>query len=849
MLSSSVLAKTSQSLRWRHTVTRCTLAGWSSSPRWSAVLSAPQHPSVALLQNSSAPYRSLNLSLCSPPPHLQQPHHQQSHQRHRLSSHPSLILISSDERWPAGSLTSSSLAVYSISASMSPEQASSAPRTDGAGGQGKMPAEQKAENEAENQDDGDDDEDDDDCDEHGRHVASEAALRLGLSPSASRGDPRADPSRTLKLLQAIGKQVRVPLVLPTLLVVGSPGSGKSSVIEAFLGFDFLPKASTCPTRRPIEIEVTREPSGGVWCLLNGRRFYRLSEVKERITRENRDIELEMDPTRVELFLPNIPEVTIVEFPALLGEVSSIDLPNPEFVKKLEKIVRTYSERLPKALLIPVFSAPELVALDENTFERCALRRLVQNIEESGNAGKRCLGVITHLDQGNRALTTRVLTNKEMPLSLGYVGVIGRASKDPLRLRQYLERELDVLQHHGYLHNEEIATGTISLRNSISEYLIRESLDQLPRVLKAVEKKIKDISAEFSLLSDLSAEDDLEFIARVMDHTVMQLAPNATARAGFEAKVATGLEELVTQMITDAGVWKFVKRSRYAANLRHISSSPGYATKLDTLRQTEAAIDQIFTTMDTTRRVSLTDSLRYGFATSENWEMRSLTNTLAKSIKNLIRGLDFVLSSTNRKKRTRFQSELLRLTTSLLDQDLPSKSLDVLDQTFSEWFAEQRHVLLDDPSQQQNTESVILSLDLFAYCTRYALQNIEREKLIDHIKILIKREIRATVSAEEILNEIPMLVARDQLVPHATPRSLDVGDHLWNRAYGLVLAKRLSNDIFRLLAVEAIAPVIYQISSDTRNIETLFGEASDRLGEMLKLKQYAKFLKRTIADMS
>jgi Dynamin family len=53
--------------------------------------------------------------------------------------------------------------------------------------------------------------------------------------------PFLQRSRTLKLLQAISKQVDVPLKLPPLVVLGGVSSGKSSVIEAFVGYDFLPK--------------------------------------------------------------------------------------------------------------------------------------------------------------------------------------------------------------------------------------------------------------------------------------------------------------------------------------------------------------------------------------------------------------------------------------------------------------------------------------------------------------------------------------------------------------------------------------------------------------------------------
>jgi hypothetical protein len=53
--------------------------------------------------------------------------------------------------------------------------------------------------------------------------------------------------------------------------------------------------------------------------------------------------------------------------------------------------------------------------------------------------------------------------------------------------------------------------------------------------------------------------------------------------------------------------------------------------------------------------------------------------------------------------------------------------------------------------------------------------------------------------------------------------MEVGDILWTKTYARVFSKRLANDIFRVLAVEAISPTIYEISSETKNVDTLFDE--------------------------
>jgi dynamin 1-like protein len=49
--------------------------------------------------------------------------------------------------------------------------------------------------------------------------------------------------------------------LPQVVVVGSQSSGKSSVLEAIIGKDFLPRGSGVVTRRPLLIQLVKvEPA-------------------------------------------------------------------------------------------------------------------------------------------------------------------------------------------------------------------------------------------------------------------------------------------------------------------------------------------------------------------------------------------------------------------------------------------------------------------------------------------------------------------------------------------------------------------------------------------------------------
>ena len=52
------------------------------------------------------------------------------------------------------------------------------------------------------------------------------------------------------------------LELPQVAVIGSQSSGKSSVLEALVGRDFLPRGPDVCTRRPLVLQLVRRGSRG-----------------------------------------------------------------------------------------------------------------------------------------------------------------------------------------------------------------------------------------------------------------------------------------------------------------------------------------------------------------------------------------------------------------------------------------------------------------------------------------------------------------------------------------------------------------------------------------------------------
>lgn len=78
--------------------------------------------------------------------------------------------------------------------------------------------------------------------------------------------------------------------LPQVAVVGSQSSGKSSVLEALVGRDFLPRGNDICTRRPLVLQLLqtkRKPDGseeewGEFLHRPGERFFDFSEIRREI---------------------------------------------------------------------------------------------------------------------------------------------------------------------------------------------------------------------------------------------------------------------------------------------------------------------------------------------------------------------------------------------------------------------------------------------------------------------------------------------------------------------------------------------------------------------------------------
>ncbi|XP_027919460.1 dynamin-related protein 3A-like [Vigna unguiculata] len=219
--------------------------------------------------------------------------------------------------------------------------------------------------------------------------------------------------------------------LPQVAVVGSQSSGKSSVLEALVGRDFLPRGNDICTRRPLVLQLVQiNPSQdefGEFLHLPGRKFHDFSQIRSEIQAEtdreaggNKGVSDKQ--IRLKIFSPNVLDITLVDLPGLT-KVPVGDQPS-DIEARIRTMIMSYI-KTPTCLILAVTPANSDLA-NSDALQMAAI---------ADPDGNRTIGVITKLDIMDRGTDARnLLLGKVIPLRLGYVGVVNRCQEDILMNR-------------------------------------------------------------------------------------------------------------------------------------------------------------------------------------------------------------------------------------------------------------------------------------------------------------------------------------------------------------------------------------------------------------------------------
>ncbi|XP_058951907.2 dynamin-1-like [Pocillopora verrucosa] len=291
--------------------------------------------------------------------------------------------------------------------------------------------------------------------------------------------------------------------LPQIAVVGSQSAGKSSVLENFVGRDFLPRGSGIVTRRPLILQL--HPAKTEWAEFlhcKGKKFVDFEEVRKEIVAET-DREtgsnkgISSIPINLRVYSPHVLNLTLVDLPGMT-KVPVGDQP-PDIEMQIRSMLFQFITK-PNCLVLAVSPANSDLANSD----------ALKIAKEVDPEGVRTIGVITKLDLMDEGTDAReILENRVLPLRRGYIGVVNRSQADidgrkDIKSALASERKF-FLSHASYRHIAD-KMGTGYLQKVLNQQLTNHIRETLPALRSKLEENIMALEKEVKGFEHYNPDD-------------------------------------------------------------------------------------------------------------------------------------------------------------------------------------------------------------------------------------------------------------------------------------------------------------------------------------------------------
>lgn len=275
--------------------------------------------------------------------------------------------------------------------------------------------------------------------------------------------------------------------LPQIVVVGCQSAGKSSVLEAIVQKDFLPRGAGICTRRPLILQLIHIDPGhqpAEWAEF-------LHKPNQKMTDFNlvmKEIEDETDrvcgtnkgvtdqPINLKVYSSKVLNLTLVDLPGLT-KIAVEDQP-PDIAEQIEKMVLSYITPENSIILAVTPANMDLANSDSLIIAR--------KVDPQGN---RTIGVLTKLDIMDKGTNARdVLLNKVYPLKLGYIGVVNRSQHDiqtNKKVTAAAEAERKFFEQNEAYRDIAKNCGTAYLTTTLNQLLMKHIKSKLPQLYHQV----------------------------------------------------------------------------------------------------------------------------------------------------------------------------------------------------------------------------------------------------------------------------------------------------------------------------------------------------------------------------
>lgn len=294
-----------------------------------------------------------------------------------------------------------------------------------------------------------------------------------------------------------------PIDLPQIAVVGGQSAGKSSVLENFVGRDFLPRGSGIVTRRPLILQLINSNTEHAEFLhCKNKKFTDFDEVRKEIENETDRVtgktkNVSAIPINLRVYSPHVLNLTLIDLPgltriAVAGQPADIE-------QQIRDMVFQFITK-ENTLILAVSPANSDLANSD----------ALKAAKECDPTGERTIAVVTKLDLMDEGTDAKdILENKVYPLRRGYIGIVNRSQKDidgrkDIKAAQAAERKF-FLSHPSYRHMAD-RMGTAYLQKSLNQQLTNHIRECIPALRNRLQEQLLSMEKEVEQYKNYRPDD-------------------------------------------------------------------------------------------------------------------------------------------------------------------------------------------------------------------------------------------------------------------------------------------------------------------------------------------------------
>ena len=289
---------------------------------------------------------------------------------------------------------------------------------------------------------------------------------------------------------------------PSLVVVGSQSSGKSSVLNGILSMDILPTGSSMVTRTPLNLNLIQTETdmfaefgkynNGCWIPTKSINLTNPLPLKEEVKQIHIEIQrqtlekagpemnISHQEINLKIYSPYVPNLNLVDLPGLTM-VACTDKGQPQDIKlRIRNLITSYIKK-ENNIILCVMQAREDIEADV-ALDLC---------KDFDKKGERTIGVLTKVDLMNKGNSIiNYLNNnisKDLMLKYGYYGVKNRSKDEMLEkdIHAGFQDEINFFNndpsYKNILNKERL--GVVNMSKQISSILMESIKSKIPEILK------------------------------------------------------------------------------------------------------------------------------------------------------------------------------------------------------------------------------------------------------------------------------------------------------------------------------------------------------------------------------